>query len=187
MKPGWRRGVVVALWGTAVAAAGATGSLLAGRAKPATHTVTIDATSYKPARLTVHVGDTVWLARRYGDAARQVVAAVAPGSHLVLMSPDDFERVQQGDKASGAWGFHLRRNDGWTRLIARGSGGAVGHVSFDVAHFVMEQKMMRGIRDRAQQTRRDQVNAFVGKETLLPGVGLQLIQAAEAIRDALGC
>ena len=110
----------------------------------------------------VHVGDTVWLARRYGDAARQVVAAVAPGSHLVLMSPDDFERVQQGNKASGAWGFYLRRKDGWTRLIARGSGGAVGHVAFDVPHFVMEQKMMRGIRDRAQQTRRDQVHAFVG-------------------------
>ena len=110
----------------------------------------------------VHVGDTVWLDRRYGDAARQVVAAVAPESHLVLMSPDDFERVQQGNKASGAWGFYLRRKDGWTRLIARGSGGAVGHVAFDVPHFVMEQKMMRGIRDRAQQTRRDQVHAFVG-------------------------
>ena len=109
----------------------------------------------------VRVGDTVWLARRYGDAARQVVAAVAPGSHLVLMSPADFERVQQGSKASGAWGFYLRRKDGWTRLIARGSGGAVGHVTFDMPHFVMEQKMMRGIRDRAEQTRRDQVHAFM--------------------------
>ena len=112
----------------------------------------------------VRVGDTVWLARRYGDAARQVVAAVAPGSHLVLMLPGDFERVQQGMKASGAWGFYLRRKDGWTRLIARGSGGAVGHVAFDVPHFVMEQKMMRGIRDRAEQMRRDQVHAFVGHE-----------------------
>ncbi len=80
----------------------------------------------------VHVGDTVWLARRYGDAAKQVVAAVAPGAHLVLMLPGDFERVQQGKRASGAWGFYLRRKDGWTRLIARGSGGAVGHVTFDV-------------------------------------------------------
>ena len=102
----------------------------------------------------VHVGDTVWLARRYGDAARQVVDAVAPGSHLVLMSPGDFERVQQGMRASGAWGFYLRRKDGWTRLIARGSGGAVGHVTFDVPHLVMEQKMMRGIAKRAQRTRR---------------------------------
>jgi hypothetical protein len=109
----------------------------------------------------VHVGDTVWLARRYGDAARQVVAAVAPGSHLVLMSPGDFERVQQGNKASGAWGFYLRRKDGWTRLLARGSGGPVGRLMFDVPHFVMEQKMMRGIRDRAEQSRRDQVHAFV--------------------------
>lgn len=105
----------------------------------------------------VRVGDTVWLARRYGDAARQMVAAVDPKSHLVLLAPDDFERVQRGEKASGAWGFYLRRKDGWTRLLARGSGGAVGHASFDVLHFVMEQKMMRGLRDRAQETYRQQV------------------------------
>jgi phage I-like protein len=77
------------------------------------------------------------------------------------MSPGDFERVQQGNKASGAWGFYLRRKDGWTRLLARGSGGPVGRLMFDVPHFVMEQKMMRGIRDRAEQSRRDQVHAFV--------------------------
>jgi len=80
---------------------------------------------------------------------------------LVLMLPGDFERVQHGMRASDAWGFYLRRKDGWTRLIARGSGGAVGHVTFDMPHFVMEQKMMRGIRDRAEQMRRDQVHAFV--------------------------
>jgi plastocyanin len=59
VRPGWRRGVAFALWAAALAAAGRTGSILAGRAKPATHTVTIDATSYRPARLAVHVGDTV--------------------------------------------------------------------------------------------------------------------------------
>ena len=73
----------------------------------------------------------------------------------MLMSPGDFEREQQGMRASGAWGFYLRRKDEWTRLIARGCGGAVGHVTFDVPHFVMEQKMMRGIRDRPEQMRRD--------------------------------
>jgi|SRR5215213_9310435 len=103
----------------------------------------------------LRVGDTVWLARRYGDVGRQVVAAVEPGSHLVLMSPRDFERVQRGEKASGAWAFYLRRRNGWTRLLARGSGGAVGHASFDIPHFLMEQKMMRGVRDRAQQARRE--------------------------------
>ena len=56
------------------------------------------------------------------------------------MSPGDFERVQRGNKASGAWGFYLRRKAGWTRFIARGSGGAVGHATFDVPHFLMEQK-----------------------------------------------
>jgi hypothetical protein len=112
----------------------------------------------------LRVGDTVWLARRYGDSARQVVAAVEPNSHLVLMSADDFERVRRGSMATGAWGFYLREEAGWTRLLVRGSGGAVGHAAFDIPHFVMEQKMMRGIRNRAQQLRRDDVNAFVRRE-----------------------
>jgi hypothetical protein len=42
----------------------------------------------------VRVGDTVWLARRYGTGARQVVAAVEPNSHLLLVSPMDFARVR---------------------------------------------------------------------------------------------
>nr|WP_090280528.1 hypothetical protein [Mycolicibacterium komanii]CRL76637.1 hypothetical protein CPGR_04551 [Mycolicibacterium komanii] len=95
------------------------------------------------------VGDTVWLARRYGEAGRQVVAALEPRAYLALVSPEDFERLQRGEKAGGAWIFHLRRTGSWTRLLVRGSGGAVGHALFDVAHFVMEQKMLRGIRDRA--------------------------------------
>jgi hypothetical protein len=103
----------------------------------------------------VNVGDTVWLARRYGQHASMVVAAVEAGSHLVLMSPNDFDRVQDGKKAAGAWGFHLRNTDGRTRLLIRGSGGAVGHFAFDVPHFVMEQKMMRGIRSRVERSRQD--------------------------------
>ena len=109
----------------------------------------------------LHVGDTVWLARRYGDAARQVVAAVEPESHLVLVSPADFERVQRGEKASGAWAFCLRRQNAWTRLLVRGTGGAIGHPAFDVVHFVMEQKMMSGIRDRAERQRRDDVEDYM--------------------------
>ncbi|OBG19868.1 hypothetical protein A5765_01575 [Mycolicibacterium celeriflavum] len=109
----------------------------------------------------LRVGDTVWLARRYGEGARQMVAAVKPNAYLVLMSPDDFNRVQRGEKAFGAWSFHLRPEAGWTRLLIRGSGGAVGRTAFDIPHFVMEQKMMRGIRDRAQQTHRDRTAAFI--------------------------
>ena len=112
----------------------------------------------------IRVGDTVWLARRYGYRARQVVAAVKAKSHLVLMSPDDFRRVQRGEKASGAWTFCLRRQIGWTRLIVRSTGGVVGHSLFDIPHFVMEQKMMRGIRDRAEQARRERTAAFIREE-----------------------
>jgi plastocyanin len=57
----WPRRVLVPLWATAVAAAGVAGVavLRASAAAPVTHTVSIDATRYEPARLVVHAGDTV--------------------------------------------------------------------------------------------------------------------------------
>jgi len=112
----------------------------------------------------VHVGDTVWLARRYGESARLVVAAIEPNAYLLLMSPDDFKRVQDGSKATGAWGFYLHEQDGWTRLLVRGTGGAVGHAVFDIPHFVMERKMMLGIRHRAERMSRDQLNTYVRRQ-----------------------
>ncbi len=98
----------------------------------------------------LHVGDTVWLARRGGNRGRQVVAAMVPKSHLVLMSPDDYERVQRGEKASGSWAFHLRTEGEHTRLLARGIGGYGGNVLYDIVHFVMERRMLLGIRRRVQ-------------------------------------
>ncbi len=112
----------------------------------------------------VHVGDTVWLAQRYGESARLLVAAIEPNSYLLLMSPDDFKRVQINSKAKGAWGFYLSEQDGWTRLVVRGSGGAVGHAAFDIPHFVMERKMMHGIRHRAEQMSRDELTAVVRRQ-----------------------
>jgi hypothetical protein len=90
-----------------------------------------------------------------------MVAAVKPNSHLLLMSPADFARARRGEKASGAWDCYLRPHNGWTRLLIRGSGNLCGHPAFDIVHFVMEQKMMRGIRDRAYQTRRRQLNESI--------------------------
>ena len=113
----------------------------------------------------LNAGDTVWLARRYGQTGRMVVAAVKRNSHLVLMSPADFARTRREQKASGSWAFHLRREKGWTRLIVRGSGGAVGRACFDIPHFVMEQKMLHGIRDRAHAMRREQVRALSAHTT----------------------
>lgn len=95
------------------------------------------------------VGDTLWMARHYGDHASQTVAAIEPNSRLVLVSKPDFERIKQGEKASGSWAFHLVPKGQHTRLVVRGSGPAVGHAWFDIVHFVMEQKMMRQIRQRA--------------------------------------
>jgi hypothetical protein len=117
----------------------------------------------------IQVGDTVWLARRYGPSARQVVASVKPLSHLVLVSPDDYERVRRGEKASGAWSFYLRGGRGWARLLVRGSGGPVGHAIFDIPHFVMEQQMMRGIRRRAQDAYREQTKMRTAER--VPGKG----------------
>ena len=99
------------------------------------------------------IGDTVWLARRYGPAARQIVAAVEPGSHLVLVSPADFARLDRGQKATGCWSFALRADGKQTRVLARGTGGSTGRFWFDVPHFVMERKMLRGIARRAARSR----------------------------------
>jgi hypothetical protein len=98
-------------------------------------------------------GDTVWLAseRRWHERGRQIAAVVDPPCALVLVSPVDWARVQRGERATGAWGFVLEpRGEFRTRLLVRSSGGAVGTHLFDGLHFVMEQKMMRGLRDRAE-------------------------------------
>ena len=101
----------------------------------------------------MNVGDVVWLARRYGRNGSQVVAAVEPESHLVLMSRADFERVQRGEKAIASWAFYLRPQNGTTRLLARGTGGVAGMAFFDIPHFVMERGMLRGLRKRATVVR----------------------------------
>jgi hypothetical protein len=98
-------------------------------------------------------GDTIWLAQRYGDLGRQVTAVLEPERALVMVGPRDFDAIERGDRAAGSWGFFLEPiDDGHTRLIVRSSGGPVGTPLFDVIHFVMEQKMMRGIKERAERS-----------------------------------
>jgi len=99
----------------------------------------------------VHVGDVVNLARRYGEYGRQLVAAVEPKSHLVLVSKSDYGRIRSGERATGSWSFHLRADGAGARLVVRGISGAVGHATFDVPHFIMESKMLCGIRSRAER------------------------------------
>ncbi len=98
-------------------------------------------------------GDSVWLASeaRFDERGRQVAAFVEVPRGLVLVSPADWERLERGERATGAWSFFLEPHGaGCTRFIIRSSGGAVGTHVFDALHFLMEQKMMRGLRDRAE-------------------------------------
>jgi hypothetical protein len=95
------------------------------------------------------VGDTVWLAHRYGSTASEVVAEIVPDSHLILVSQPDYKRLQRGQLARGSWGFHLSPQVGGTRLIVRSTGGWIGNPVFDLVHFLMERKMLRGIASRA--------------------------------------
>ena len=98
-------------------------------------------------------GDTIWLAdpARWGTRGRQVVALVEPPRALVMTSPDDFDRLERGERARAAWGFFLvPSGDQSTRFVVRSSGGPVGDHVFDGIHFLMEQRMMRGLRDRAE-------------------------------------
>ncbi|MGY4708575.1 hypothetical protein ACXDF8_03260 [Mycolicibacterium sp. CBM1] len=111
-----------------------------------------NADAVRPEWQDLEVGDTVWLARRYGQRARQLVAQVQPMSHVVLTSVADFDRIQLGEKAFGSWSFYVRPHGDATRLLARGIGGAVGIATFDIVHFVMERGMLRGIRDRAARS-----------------------------------
>jgi hypothetical protein len=113
---------------------------------------------------TRQVGDTIWLARkdRYGGRGRVVVALLEPNRAMVLVSPSDAERISRGGHAeSGTWTFLLDPIDGHaTRLILRSRGAQAqsfvamlfGRLVFDPIHFIMERKMMLGIRERAENT-----------------------------------
>jgi hypothetical protein len=108
------------------------------------------------------VGDTVWLARkdRYGGRGRVVVAVLEPNRAMVLVSPSDAERIFRGGRAkNGSWTFILEPVDAHTtRLILRSRGAQAesfaamlfGRLVFDPVHFLMERKMMLGIKERAE-------------------------------------
>ena len=93
------------------------------------------------------VGDTV---RLHPQAPPLPVLICEPRKTLVLGNNMDYP---------GTWGFYLKALDeGKTRLVIRGRGewgqgllnwlGA--YALFEPAHFIMERKMMLGIKDRAE-------------------------------------
>ena len=112
------------------------------------------------------VGDTVWLARkdRYRGQGRVVVAALEPGRAMVLVSPRDAERISRGGRAEGGtWAIILEPiGPRAARLILRSRGAQseslagmlFGRLVFDPVHFIMERKMMLGIKQRAENASR---------------------------------
>ena len=109
------------------------------------------------------VGETVWFAtpKRFGGQGKMIPAIVEPNRAFAMVSPNDWQRLQAGGRAQeGMWTFTLEPlGDGQTRLIARVRGGTpptltsrlVGRFFWEPAHFVMEQKMLRTIRDLSER------------------------------------
>jgi hypothetical protein len=109
------------------------------------------------------VGETVWFAtpKRFGGQGKMIPAIVEPNRAFVMVSPNDWQRLQAGGTATeGIWAFTLEpQGAGQTRLIARVRGGTpptltshlLGRLFWEPAHFVMEQKMLRRIRDLSER------------------------------------
>jgi len=108
-----------------------------------------------------NVGDVVWLANRnrYGGRGRLIVAEYMPNQYMVLISPEDADRIRMGGFAVDfVWAFVLDPIDAnTTRLIVRSSGATPDWVTrmtvltfWEPAHFIMERKMMLGIKERAE-------------------------------------
>jgi hypothetical protein len=99
------------------------------------------------------VGDIVWLARsdRYGGWGHQRVASIEPGRSMALTGESDWDALQHGAKASNAWTFTVEPVDGRTsRFVVHSIGPRVDPL-FDLVHFVMERRMMLGIKARAER------------------------------------
>jgi hypothetical protein len=104
------------------------------------------------------VGDTVWMTpkHRYGGNARMTVVQYVPNRAMVLVMPPDFETALHGHRPpQGLWQFLVEPiDDRSTRLIMRGAGpegfNIFRRAIFDPGHFIMERKMMLGIKQRAE-------------------------------------
>lgn len=99
----------------------------------------------------VKTGDVVRMAPpgRFDGNAHMEVARVDIGRALVLRSPLEAPRDQ-----AAAWAFVLDPVDAaTTRLLVRTrlKGSSAFLLLLEPAHFIMEQKMMRGIKQRAER------------------------------------
>lgn len=105
-------------------------------------------------------GDTIWMANRknYGGMGYQIIAEVVPEQSFIMVGGKDYNRILANQKAVGAWSIYLYPEDATsTWLIARSSGDepvavrTLRYFTFEVPHFIMEQKMLRTIKTLAEE------------------------------------
>ena len=109
------------------------------------------------------IGETVWFAtpRRFHGEGKMIAAIVSSDQAFAMVSANDWRNLQAGGSArEGLWSFTLVPiESGQTRLIARLRGATpptltsrlIGRLFWEPAHFVMEQRMLRRIRDLAER------------------------------------
>ena len=106
------------------------------------------------------VGDTVWMADKthYNGKGYQIIAEITPPRSYVMVGGADYEKINNGLKASGSWAFYLQpESDSTTWLIVRSSNGNIRvgekvlrYLTFEVPHFIMEARMLNTIKRLAE-------------------------------------
>lgn len=108
-------------------------------------------------------GETVWFCnpKRFNGEGKMIPAVVETDRAFAMVSVADWQRIQSGNRAHDAiWSFTIEpAANGQSRLIARIRNGPpptlgsrlMGRLFWEPAHFVMEQKMLRTIRDLAER------------------------------------
>jgi hypothetical protein len=111
-------------------------------------------------------GEVVWLApqRKFDGKAHVIVALLEKERAMVLVDPDDAERVARGLEAKhGFWAFEVEPVDDTTcRLVMRNRSGrkpSIGkklsqRLFWEWADFIMERKMMLTIKELAEREAR---------------------------------
>jgi hypothetical protein len=120
--------------------------------------------------LGMHSADEIhpeWQQLRLDDTP-SVPPAEQPGPHAMRVRVLDPERalVTASDDGTWAWGFYLFPEDGGTRLLSRNTiktgsslGAKIGMALMSPGSWVMERKMLLGIKERAESLSREPVTA----------------------------
>ncbi len=109
-------------------------------------------------------GETVWFCdpKRFDGQGKMIPAIVDKDRAFAMVTTNDWRNLQAGGHArESIWSFTLLpAGDGQTRLIARVRGGTaptltgrvMGRLFWEPAHFIMERKMLRTIRDLSEKS-----------------------------------